>query len=130
VAFKPFKQVKVIPPATSSSTDTQTQITALQKQVSELTKALNTLQTNIAEALSQVLGKDALDVAIVKNVVLLPGVVNKVSHTLGRKLQGWKVIRNHGSYSLITDVQDTNKSPNLLLYLTTPVQVTVDLEVY
>lgn len=130
MSFKPFKQIRVQPMPTNSSTDPQTQITALQKQVTELTKALNQFQSNASEAFGQVLGKDSLDVAIVKNVSLVPGVINKVSHTLGRNLQGWKITRTHGSYAVITDVQDLNNSPNLLLYLTTPVAVTVDLEVF
>ena len=112
MAFKAFKKINVPP---------ETDLTA---------KHINLVQDNISHALSQLLGKDTLDQVVLKNVVLLPGMVNPVAHGLGRALTGWVVIRNHGGYSLLTDLQDTNDSPELLLLLTTPVLVTVDLLVF
>lgn len=112
MAFKPFRKIRVAPDAT---------ITA---------KNINDVQDNISFALNQVLGKDALDCTILKNVTLLPGITNMVPHMLGRVLDGWYVVRNHGNYSFIVDQQDTNPSPDLLLYLTSPAQVTVDLLVF
>ena len=88
------------------------------------------MQDNIASALGQLLGKDALDVSLLKNVKLISGVTNMVPHGLGRVLDGWIVVRNHGGYAILTDLQDTNPSPDLLLYLTTPATVTVDLLVF
>ena len=67
----------------NTNTDPQAQITALQKQVADLTKVLNQFQLNASEAFAQVLGKDSLDVSVITNVSLLPGIVNKVSHRLG-----------------------------------------------
>lgn len=112
MAFKPFKKIKVPPNDNVTS------------------KHINTVQDNISEALGQVLGKDSLDVSLIKNVRLLPGIVNKVPHLLGRNLSGFIVVRNHGGYAVLTDQQDSNSSPDLLLYLTTPAAVTVDLLVF
>lgn len=112
MAFKPFRKVKVPP----------------DEPVTE--KHINTVQDNVAEALGQLLGKDALDSKLLKDITLLPGITNKVSHGLGRKLQGYIVVRNHGGYAVLTDQQDTNPSTNLLLYLTTPALVKVDLLVF
>lgn len=109
MSFKPFKQLKVI---------SQEDITP---------KVINDLQYNIGIALGQLLGKDTLDQTLVTNVTLLPGITNKVSHNLGRKLQGYLVVRSHGGYAMLQDLQDTNPSPHLLLYLLVPAQVTVDL---
>lgn len=110
-----FKQLKII------------QLSANETVTS---KHINTVQSNIANALTQVLGKDQLDSIIVKNVQLLPGIVNSVQHGLGRQLSGYIVIRNHGGYSVLTDKQDINKSPELLLYLTTPAYCVVDLLIF
>lgn len=94
------------------------------------TKNINTFQDNVSAALSQILGKDQLDSTIVKDVVLLPGVVNKVPHMLGRQLTGYVVVRCHGGFPVIYDVQDTNKTPHLLLYLMSATNITVDLLVF
>ena|ERR1700728_1688752 len=109
MSFKPFRSIKVGP---------KEEITP---------KVINDMQYNIAQALGQVLGKDPLDLSLIKNITLYPNTINKVPHQLNRNLQGYFVVRNHGGYAVLTDYQDNNPSPNLLLYLWTPVQVTVDL---
>jgi len=112
MAFHPFKKKKVSLGETPTADD------------------FNTAQDYIESALAQLLGKDTLDQVLIKNVLLLPGIINKVPHKLGRVLNGYTPVRNHGGYAILTDLQDTNPSPHLLLYLTTPVQVTVDLLVF
>lgn len=112
MAFKPFKHINV----TQSEDIT--------------TKTINNFQDNVSAALGQLLGKDALDVTLLTNIVLLPNTINKVPHKLGRRLSGWIVVRNHGSYAVLTDMQDINKAPELLLWLSTPTTVTVDLIVF
>jgi len=112
MAFKPFKKIRLIDDA-------------------DLTpKNINLLQDNVAEAVSQVLGKDALDTTMVTNVSLVAGSVNKIAHNLGRKLNGYLVVRCHGGFPMIYDVQDTNPSPHLLLYLMSATNITVDLLVF
>ena len=111
MAFKPFKKIKVPPDEEITS------------------KHINAVQDNVSQAIGQLLGKDVLDLKLLKNVTLLPGIINKVSHGLGRKIDGWLPVGN-GGYAFITDKQDSNKSPELLLYLTTPALVTVNLIVF
>ena len=112
MAFKPYRKIRVPPEGVVTS------------------KHINDVQDAVGEALGQLLGKDALDVVLLKNIKLLPGIINTVAHGLGRVLDGWIVVRNHGSYAILTDKQDDNPSPNLLLYLTTPNAVVVDLLVF
>lgn len=112
MAFKPFKKIRI------------------RQGQPPTAEEFNSVQDNIDQAVSQLLGKDVLDQQLLKNVVLLPGITNKVSHGLGRRLAGYLVVRNHGSYAILTDTQDTNPAPDLLLYLTTPALVTVDLLVF
>ena len=109
MSFKPFKQIRLAPNVTVTD------------------KNINDVQNNIAQCLNQITNKDQLDSVIIKNIVLFPGVVNNVSHNLSRTLQGWYVVRTHGSYNQVWDNQDANPSPNLTVWLLTPIQVTVDL---
>lgn len=113
MSFKPFRRVRF-------GSDDGT----------NLADNVNTLQDNVAAAFQQLLNKDALDTTLVKNISLTAGVVNKVPHMLGRALNGYMVTRCHGGYPLIYDVQDTNPSPHLLIYLMSATNITVDLLVF
>jgi hypothetical protein len=112
MAFVPFRKIRVDTSSTPSA------------------KTVNDVQDNIASAFQQVLGKDQLDSSVLTNITLNPGTINKIPHTLGRALTGWIVIRNHGISTPITDNQDNNKSPNLLLYLSVSTYCVVDLLVF
>jgi hypothetical protein len=112
MAFQQFKKVRAAGPEDIS------------------TKNINLIQDNIASSINQLVGKDNLDKIIIKNVSLQPKIINKVPHLLGRTLQGWTIVRTHGSYPLIYDVQDQNNSPQLFLYLMSATSVSVDLEVF
>lgn len=111
MSFKPFRKIRVVD----------------QDDVNGRT--LNLLQDNVAQAFGQLLGKDPLDVTLLTNVVLGAGQ-NVVAHKLGRRLLGWLVVRTHGGYPQIYDVQDTNPSPNLTLLLQSATKITVDLLVF
>jgi hypothetical protein len=54
---------------------------------------------------------------------------NRINHLLGRKLQGWVIIRQRGPASLY-DTQDSNPNPELTLSLVASAAVSVDLEVW
>lgn len=88
------------------------------------------MQNQWGAILNPFLNNPANQSLILKNVALLsasnPNVVN---HLLGRKLQGWKLIRVRAQ-ATIWDTQDTNQSPQLTLNLKTSADVTVDLEVF
>ncbi len=112
MSFKPFRKIRVAPnePITP--------------------KNINDVQDNISEAISQMLNKDQLDSTVIKNINLQPGIINKIPHNLGRNLIGYIVTRTHNGYAFLQDFQDTNPSPNLLLYLQVPAQCTIDLLVF
>jgi predicted RNA binding protein YcfA (HicA-like mRNA interferase family) len=65
---------------------------------------------------------------ILKNIALVTGS-NKVNHRLGRKLQGWFLVRKRGSAD-IYDEQDSNQMPSLTLSLNSSADVTVDIFVF
>jgi hypothetical protein len=93
-------------------------------------KHINAVQKNIDQALTQITNKDQLDTSILPNIILFPNIINKVPHTLGRKLSGWFIVRTHGSVSFAYDVQDANTSQDLTLWLMSPTQITVDIQVF
>lgn len=111
IAFKPFKQIKVPPGANPTAKD------------------INDVQFNIGQALGQLLGKDQLDVAVVQNISLKSGL-NKVSHTLGRNLNGWIVVRPRQGYAWLWEDIEGNPSPNLLAYIYSAAPCTVDFWFY
>lgn len=112
MSFNPFRKIRVA--VGSPITD----------------KQINAVQDNIEIALKPLLNRDQLDSNIIKNISLVPGIVNKVPHTLGRVLQGWIIIRNHGINTAVVDLQDTNTSQHLLLNLAVSEACVVDLLVF
>lgn len=90
---------------------------------------LTKIQDNISDAYDPLITNIALNSTILTEVILVAGQVNKIPHTLGRNLSGWQVIRKRAAAD-IYDTQDINLSPNLLLYLWTTANVTVDLLVF
>lgn len=86
------------------------------------------MQNSWAAILNPIINNPANQSVILKNVVLVTGD-NTINHLLGRKLQGWKVIRQRASATLY-DKQDANQMPALTLVLNASANVTVDLEVF
>lgn len=93
-----------------------------------LLQVFNELQNNIDTTFLS-LNKIQNDSTILTNVELVTGQVNIINHRLGRKLAGWKVVRQR-SEAAIWDSQDDNTANNLTLWLRTDQNVTVDLEVF
>ncbi len=87
------------------------------------------LQTNLKQFLRPILKSSIIDGVLVKDLTLVTGSPNTVKHTLGRKLQGWIVVRQRAS-AIIWDDQDTNMIPSSTLVLQTSANVTVDLWVF
>lgn len=86
------------------------------------------LQTNWATLLNPLLKSPMLLGQVLKSEQLATGV-NIINHKLGRKLQGWSIVRQRGSAS-IYDQQDTNSSPQLTLALVSSAAVSVDIYVF
>lgn len=87
------------------------------------------LQTKWASILNPLLSNPILDSSMLQNVSLAVGN-NVINHKLGRKLQGWKIIRMRSVFSQIYDTQDSNEMPELTLNLNSSAAVVVDLEVF
>lgn len=91
-------------------------------------KSLGLLQTQWASALNPVLACPPVQGLQLDNVVLASGD-NTISHRLGRKLQGWIIVRRNSAAS-VYDKQATNSMPNLTLVLNSSGACTVSLWVY
>lgn len=81
-----------------------------------------------ASILNPIVGNPANNSLILKNQSLVTGA-NVINHKLGRKLQGWKLVRIRSAAN-IYDNQDFNQMPQLTLYLVSDADVVVDIEVF
>lgn len=91
-------------------------------------KELMLLQSNWSSQLNQLL-QNPCNIGILLSNVSLASGANIVNHNLGRKLQGWSIVRKRAA-SDIYDTQDSNKYPQLTLQLTASSAVVVDLYVF
>lgn len=84
--------------------------------------------TQWAQELNPLLKNPITSGIILKSVSLVSGN-NVVNHLLGRKLQGWYIVRIR-SASTIYDTQDSNQTPQLTLNLVASAPVIIDLAVF
>lgn len=91
-------------------------------------KELHLMQTSWASAINPVLNAPISNGILLKNVKLTTGA-NSVSHQLGRKLQGWSIVRIR-SASSIYDTQDSSTTPQLTLSLVSSAPAVVDIYVF
>ena len=89
---------------------------------------LTLLQTKWASEINPLLAKPQNQGLIIPGVVLAIGS-NLINHRLGRKLQGWSIVRKRAAAE-IYDTQDTNVTPDLTLRLVSDAVVTVDILCY
>lgn len=85
-------------------------------------------QDRWASQLNPLLANPANNSIILPDVLLANGTTI-VNHRLGRKLQGWKIVRQRGAAS-IYDQQDSNQTPDLTLVLVSNAAISVNLEVF
>ena len=86
------------------------------------------LETQWSSQINPLLSNPSLQSIILPNVALASGT-NTVSHLLGRRLQGWRIVRQRALAS-IYDNQDNNQMPNLTLVLISSAPVVCDIEVF
>ncbi len=86
------------------------------------------MQNSWATAINPVLSNPANQSLLLKDVVLAVGD-NTINHRLGRKLQGWIVIRKNATAD-IYDKQSTNQMQELTLILHSSAIATISLEVF
>lgn len=90
---------------------------------------LNLVQDNIDDAISDLANNPFITGVLLKEVELIAGQDNIISHKLGKKLIGWTLVRKRGLGD-VYDVQDANSTPHLTLILRTSVNITVDIRVF
>src|SRR5579859_1838097 len=86
------------------------------------------MQSQWSTQLNTLLSNHSLQSIILHKVLLISGT-NTINHKLGRKLQGWRIVRQRSAAS-IYDNQDSNQMSNLTLILISSADVVVDLEVF
>ncbi len=86
------------------------------------------MQTSWASKLNPVLAQPITAGQLLKNISLVTGH-NSINTLLGRKLQGWIIVRQRG-ITTVYDTQDANPLPNLTLWLTSATDVSIDLYVF
>lgn len=92
-------------------------------------KDFQLMQNAWATQLNPVIANPLNNVNILKSVSLASGN-NVVNHLLGRKLQGWFIVRMRSVAAAIYDTQDSNSSPSLTLQLNASAAVVVDIGVF
>lgn len=85
-------------------------------------------QTKWSSVLNPVLSIPLNDGQILPSVSLVAGT-NVINHRLGRKLTGWIITRLRAA-ATVSDTQDSNPNPQQTLYLTSSINVVVDLFVF
>lgn len=88
-------------------------------------REINQLQQYIAQALNPILSNPENLGTITTNVQLVAGT-NVVNHGLGKKLQGWSIVRKRSAAG-IYDNQDSNPNPAKTLILVSDAAVSIDL---
>lgn len=86
------------------------------------------LQNKWASILNPVIANPLNNCSILKGVALTAGA-NVINHLLGKKLQGWALVRQRAAGS-VYDTQDANSSPQLTLTLVSSSNMTVDIMVF
>lgn len=86
------------------------------------------MQTAWASQLNPVISNPSSQSLILQSVSLASGD-NTINHLLGRKLQGWKIVRQRAAATFF-DKQDSNSAPQLTLALNASGAVVVDIEVF
>ena len=77
---------------------------------------LRQVQDNAGAVFKDLAKRSILDGTLLENVVLEQGKSATISHTLGRPLVGWIIVRrNHEA--AVWDGQDTNRTPTRTLVL-------------
>ena len=102
--------------------------------MSDVVRFMNVLQRNIASSLNPLAAKVQNDPTNLTNISLKAGQINKINHTLGRKLLGYNVMLQgdltSSPMAIIANNQKDNPAPQLTLWLITSADCVIDLEVY
>lgn len=86
------------------------------------------MQNSWATQLNPMLANPSLQSIILQDISIIAGT-NTINTKLGRKLQGWRIIRINAA-ATIYDAQSTNSMPDLTLVLISNAPATISLEVF
>lgn len=92
------------------------------------TPDLSTVQQNLIRTLNPIFNTPTLGGNLLVQQSLTLGA-NTINHGLGRKLNGWQIVRQRAQAD-IWDSQDTNATPTLTLALNTTAALVVDIYVF
>ena len=92
-------------------------------------ETLNRVQERIEDAILPIADSLIIDGQLIKNQSLSSGTTSIISHSLGRNINGYIVVRRNAAQHVF-DLQDTNDNPSATLLLTADGTVTVDLWVF
>lgn len=92
-------------------------------------REITLLQSTWSQALNPLLSSPINSNVFIQNVALQTGD-NVINHLLGRKLQGWIVVRMKDGYVQIYDKQSTNSMPDKTLVLNSSGNGNIDLLVF
>jgi hypothetical protein len=101
---------------------------ALLPQFQSDDRTFQMMQNQWAAQINPILANPSNNSLILKDISLVTGS-NTINHKLGRKLQGWKIVRQRAAASLY-DTQDSNQLADRTLVLVSSANVVVDLEVF
>lgn len=96
------------------------------KKLANSSTETSKFQDNVETSFSEIMSKDILNGVLIKNVVLVSGQNNIISHKLERELQGFVVVRQRAN-SIIWDSQDSNTLKKLTLILNCSANVEIDI---
>ena len=91
-------------------------------------REMTSLQTNVEQAVGEVIKSPLINGRLLENVILGTASV-RVEHKLGRKPQGYIVVRRTAD-AQVFDSQAVEGSPDLFLPLTASAPVTVSLWIF
>lgn len=89
---------------------------------------VNMMQTRWASILNPII-QLPLNKGLIRQSITLTTGSNTINHLLGRKLQGWFLVRQRAAANIYDD-QDNNQSPGITLVLVSDADVTVDIYVF
>lgn len=99
------------------------------KKLDTNSSELNKFQDNVENSLQGLLNAPILNGTLIKDIPLVNGRVNEITHELGREPQGWYVVRKRAD-SRIWDTQEYNPNPSRYLSLACSHDVTIDIWIF
>ena len=99
------------------------------KKVATINPELQKVSDNLREFVKPLINSEIVDGVLLKDISLITGQDNVVSHKLGRKINGWIPVRIRAN-SVVWDLQDSNVIDTSTLILRSSVNVTIDLWIF